>query len=153
MPTLRPRVMTALDAATDPTVTENTYLAKVIRYIPGETVAAYMAAYNALAAAQGVPLQTVLWIVVAVLTILTPFWILYATADPNKPRPIFQAAIAPVSFLFYVSAIPGNPLSLQSWYQPVYGFLLLILGTFLIPILEKVFVRPSAVVVPQPPSS
>jgi len=124
---------------------------KVIRYIPDEIVAAYLAAYNALVAAANIPLQTVLRIVVVVLTILTPIGILYATDDPSKPRPTFQALAATLSFVIWVFAIPGNPFSLLSWYQPVYGFLLLILGTFVIPILERVFVRPSQVVVPAPP--
>ncbi len=141
MPAIRPRAITAVDAAADPSAQESGYLAKVVRYIPGEIVAAYLAAYNALATATGVPLQTVLWIVVAALTILAPIWILYATADPNKPRPVFQAAAATLGFVFWVFAIPGNPFSFLSWYQPVYGFLLLILGTFMMPILEKVFVK------------
>ena len=141
MQTIRPRAITAADAAVDPSAHESSYLAKVIRLIPAEIVAAYLAAYNALASAAGIPLQTVLWIVVAVLTILTPVWILYATTDPNKPRPTFQAGAATLSFMIWIFAIPESPLSTLPWYRPVYGFLLLILGTFLMPILEKVFVK------------
>jgi FtsH-binding integral membrane protein len=134
MQTLRSRVITAADAKADPKAEESSYLAKVVRYIPGEIVAAYLVAYNALAAAPNVPLETILWIVVGVLTLVTPFWILFATADPAKPRPYYQAVAAMVSFVIWAFAM-------QSWYQPVYGFLMLILGTFLMPILEKVFVR------------
>ncbi len=143
MPTLRPRAITARDAAADPSTPESGYLAKVVRYIPGEIVAAYLAAYNAVATASGVPTQTVLWIIAIVLTVLTPVWILYATADPTKPRPVFQAVAATLGFIFWVFAIPGNPFSFMAWYQPVYGFLVLILGTFLMPLLEKVFVKPA----------
>jgi len=138
---IRPRAITAADAAVDPSEQESSYLAKVIHLIPAEIVAAYLAAYNALAGAANIPLQTVLWIIVAVLTILTPVWILYATADPNKPHPIFQAGAATLSFLIWIFAIPESPFSILPWYRPVYGFLLLILGTFLMPILEKVFVK------------
>jgi hypothetical protein len=144
MQTLRSRVITAADARADPTAQESSYLAKVVRYIPGEVVAAYLVAYNALAAAPKVPLETVLWIVVAVLTVITFFWIMYATADPNKPKPYFQAIAAMISFVIWVFALPSSPFAMQSWYQPVYGFLMLLLGTFLMPILEKVFVRPSS---------
>jgi hypothetical protein len=137
-------VITAADVKADPTVEESSYLAKVVRYIPGEIVAAYLVAYNALAAAPGVPLETVLWIVVGVLTVVTPFWILYAAADPAKPRPVFQAVAAMLSFVIWVFALPQSPFAMQAWYQPVYGFLMLLLGTFLMPILEKAFVRRSA---------
>jgi hypothetical protein len=149
-------VITAADAAADPTATEDSYLAKVVRYIPGEVVAAYLAAYNALkaaapaasAAAQtppppGIPFEKVLWGVVVVLGVLTPFWILYATNDPAKPRPTFQAAAATFAFLVWVFAIPEGPFSSLSWYNPVYGLLGLILSTFLIPLAEKIFVKPS----------
>jgi hypothetical protein len=141
MPTLRPRAITAADVRADPSAEESSYLAKVVRYIPGEIVAAYLVAYNALASAPKVPLGTVLWIVVGVLTVVTPFWILYATADPNKPRPVFQAIAAMLSFVIWVFALPASPFAMQAWYQPVYGFLMLILGTFLMPILEKAFVK------------
>ena len=148
MPAIRPRAINAADAASDPSAQENSYLAKVVRYIPGEIVAAYLAAYNALVTASNIPLQTVLWIVVGVLIVLTPIWILYATSDSDKPRPTFQAVAATLSFVIWVFAIPGNPFSAFSWYRPVYGFLLLILGTFIMPILEKVFVKPINVMRP-----
>lgn len=144
MLTLRPRAITAADAQADPTAQQSSYLAKVVRYIPGEIVAAYLVAYNALAAASKVPLETILWIVVAVLTVVTPFWIMYATADPMKPKPYFQAVAATISFIIWIFALPASPFAMQSWYQPVYGFLMLILGTFLMPILEKVFVKSGA---------
>jgi len=148
VPTLRSRVITAADVQADPTAQEGSYLSKVVRYIPGEVVAAYLVAYNALAAAPKVPLETILWIVVGVLTLVTPFWILFATADPNKPRPYYQAVAAMISFVIWVFALPASPFAMQSWYQPVYGFLMLLLGTFLMPILEKVFVKPSSPALP-----
>jgi hypothetical protein len=134
---IRPRVMTASDAAMDPSVQEDSYLAKVVRYIPGEIVAAYLAAYNALKQAANIDLQTLLWIVSGVLLFITPFWILFATRDPNKPRPYVQAVGAMFGFAIWVFAMPDGPFSFQTWYRPVYGSLVLILGTFLMPLLEK----------------
>ena len=140
--TLRSRVTTAVDAAKDPSAKEDSYLAKVVRYIPGEIVAAYLATYNALKAAAGIPFTAVLWGVVAVLGVLTPFWIIYATSDPAKPRPTFQACAATFAFIVWVFAIPEGPFSDLSWYNSVYGFLALMLSTFLIPLVEKIVVKP-----------
>jgi hypothetical protein len=140
--TLRSRVTTAADVKADPTTKEDSYLAKVVRYIPGEIVAAYLAAYNALKAAEGgIPFGTVLWIVAIALGVVTPFWTLYAANDPGKPRPYFQAGAATVGFAVWVFAIPQGPFSSIGWYNPVYGFLVLIFSTLVIPIVEKVVVR------------
>lgn len=139
--TLRSRVTTAADVKADPTAKEDSYLAKVVRYIPGEIVAAYLGAYNALRAAVGIPFTGLLWGVVAVLGVLTPLWILYAANDPGKPRPIFQAIAATFAFVVWVFAIPQGPFSGLSWYNSVYGSLALILSTLLIPLVEKIAVK------------
>ncbi|MGQ9626202.1 MAG: hypothetical protein ACUVV0_04770 [Anaerolineae bacterium] len=140
MEPLRPRVYTALDAARDPTTKEDNYLAKVVKYIPGEIVAAYVAASGALTTAKdAVPLETVLWIVTGVLLVLTPLWILIATAEPGKPRPVFQAVAATIAFICWVFAL-GGPFAFQPWYVPVYGTLVLIFSTLVIPLAEKAFV-------------
>ena len=140
--TLRSRVTTAADAKADPTTPEDSYLAKVVRYIPGEIVAAYLAAYNALKAAEnGIPFDTVLWIVAIALGVVTPFWILYAAYIPGKSRPYFQAGAATAAFAVWVFAIPQGPFSSIGWYNPVYGFLVLIFATLIIPLVEKVVVK------------
>jgi len=137
----RPRVYTARDAAVDPTKKEDSYLAKVVKYIPGEIVAAYVAASGALESAQnGVKLETALWVVMAVLLVLTPIWILIATAEPNKPRPVFQAVAGAVAFASWVFAL-GGPFKFYQWYVSVYGTLVLILVTLVMPIAEKLFVK------------
>jgi hypothetical protein len=48
---IRPRVYTARDAACDAATSEDSYLTKVVKYIPAEIVAAYVAAARALARA------------------------------------------------------------------------------------------------------
>ncbi|MFX0199207.1 MAG: hypothetical protein ACFFCW_24050 [Candidatus Hodarchaeota archaeon] len=141
MGTLRPRVYTARDAAIDSETKEDGYLAKVVKYIPGEITAAYVAATGALETAKAtVPLETMLWVVAAVLFVLTPIWILVATAEPNKPRPVFHAVAAPIAFACWVFAL-GGPFAFQRWYVPVYGTLVLILATFVVPIAERAFVK------------
>lgn len=134
---LRPRVRTARDAACDASVGEDAYLTKVVKYIPAEVVAAYVAASRALQGAEGeIPLETLLWAVTIVLAALTPLWILFAAADPGKPRPDFQAGAATAAFVCWVFAL-GGPFELQPWYRPVYGTLVLILATLVMPLIEK----------------
>lgn len=140
--TLRPRVISAAEAAADPGATEDSYLAKLIKYIPGEIVAAYIAAYDALTGVSDVPIQTAQWVVAAVLTVLTPFWVLYAAGAPGKTRPVFQAMAATLAFVIWMFAMPAGPFSHFPWYRSVYGFLALLLATLLFPLAEKVVARP-----------
>ena len=140
---LRPRVVTAQDAAADPSVSEDSFFAKVVKYIPAEIVAGYVAAEGALEQAQdSVPLESLLWIVSGVLLVLTPIWTYFATQQPGKPGPVFQAVVAPIAFAAWVFAL-GGPFAFRAWYQPVYGTLIIILVTIAIPLAEKIFVRPA----------
>jgi hypothetical protein len=137
---LRPRVYTARDAACDAGTSEDAYLTKLVKYIPAEIVAAYIAASRALESARGeVPLETVLWAVAGVLLVLTPLWMLFAASEPGKPRPAFQALAATLAFASWVFAL-GGPFEFQTWYRPAYGSLVLILVTLVIPLAEKAFV-------------
>lgn len=138
---LRPRVFTARDVAGDPSVQQDSYLAKVVKYIPGEIVAAFVATEGILSSAD-VPKEAVMWIVVGLLVVLTPVWTLVATNAPGKPKPIFQAVAATFAFVVWVFAL-GGPFVFQPWYNPAYGSLALIFATLIIPLAENIFVRPS----------
>ncbi|MFZ1947683.1 MAG: hypothetical protein WAW06_09055 [bacterium] len=140
----RPRVYTAADAACDAGTSEDSYLTKVVKYIPAEIVAAYVAAARALEGAGGqVDLETALWVVATVLLALTPLWIIFAASEPGKPRPAFQAAAAAFAFACWVFAL-GGPFEFLAWYRPVYGTLILIFATLALPVVEKALVRPPA---------
>jgi hypothetical protein len=142
---LRPRVYTSKDAALDPTTKEDTYFGKLVKYIPAEVVAAYVAAAGAVKTAGAeAPSATLLWLVAAGLLVVTPIWVLAAATEPGKPRPAFQAGAAAVAFACWVFAL-GGPFEFQIWYKPVYGTVVLVFATLIIPLAEKVLVRaPSA---------
>jgi hypothetical protein len=141
--TIRSRVTTSADvnavnAVTPGAISEDSYLAKLVRYIPGEIVGAYLALFNAAKAADQL---VVLGWIVGILLVLTPLWILSATRDSQKPIPYFQAFAAMFAFLVWLFAIPETPFSTLPGFNPFYGFVALVLSTMLIPIVEKVFVK------------
>ncbi len=138
--TLRPRIVTAKDAKADPNVLEDPYFAKVTRYIPSEIVAAYVAASGIVLGSTGVSKLTWLWIVIAVLGVLTPVWLYFATKVEGKPPAVFQIVTGTVAYLVWVFALSGGVL-FPAWYNPVYGGLLLILFTLVVPLIEKVVVK------------
>jgi hypothetical protein len=138
--TLRSRVTTIADARAVSGTNEDPYLAKLLRYIPGEIVAAYLALFNAAKAAfDPAALSNILLWVIGILVVLTPLWILIATRDPQKPTPYFQAVAATVAFLVWLFAIPETPFS--QLIDPFYGFLALVISTLVMPIIEKIFVK------------
>ena len=145
MPTLRPRVITAADARHSLTAgqaqpAEDPYVAKVVKYIPAEVVAAYQAGAGIILDSQAASKTNVLWAWVAFLFILCPFWMAFATRERGQPIAWFQTLIAPVAFLVWVFAL-GGPFEQAAWYEPLYGSLALIAMTLVVPILEKVLVR------------
>ncbi len=119
----------------------NGYLSRVITYIPGDIVAAYVAAAGALEQARDtVPIELMLWLVAATLLVLTPLWILI-TARPDNGQPaLFQAIAGTVAFACWVFAL-GGPFAYQPWYQPVYGTLALTFTTLVIPLAETAVVK------------
>lgn len=135
--TLRPRVVTAKDARADPNVLEDPYLAKVSRYIPSEIVAAYIAASGIVLGSIGISKLTWLWIVIAVLGILTPIWLYFATKVEGKPPAVFQIITGTIAYLVWVFALSGGDL-FPGWYNSVYGGLLLILFTLVVPLIERI---------------
>lgn len=124
--------------------TDTSYFEKLIRYIPGELVAAYLALDGVLKE-PFIDHQLVLyWIVFLALLILTPLYVIYR---PNKVALAdhslrFHAAAATVAFVVWVFAL-GGPF-VVTWpglYRPVYGSILLVVTTLTIPVIEKIAVK------------
>lgn len=118
----------------------NSYLSKVVSYIPGEIVAAYVAATGALEQAKdSVPVEILLWVVAGVLLLLTPVWILATARDQHQRYPVFSATAGTLAFACWVFAL-GGPFAYRPWYQPVYGTLALSFVTLIIPLAESMVV-------------
>ena len=86
---------------------------------------------GAVASAGGVAATTIRWELLAIFLILTPLYL----CRVQKVMKISQLIISTVSFAVWVFAL-GGPFSLCSWYDPVYGAVLLPVFTLTVAIAE-----------------
>lgn len=145
MRTLRPRVITAADARAaagrGPSgPQEDSYLAKLVAYIPAESIATYQAIVNIIP--QEKQAQAVPWVGVVILA-LTPFWMFFATKTEEEGPQWFQTTVSPFAFIVWLIALNSpfvlyfTGITLENWHCSI----ALIAATVLIPLLEKLFVK------------
>ena len=123
-------------------VANNDYLTKLVNYIPVPVVAAFLA-IDALikATTTGISIYFY-WLIVVILAAGAAWYIWNDTTKPPSPNApsyppsITQTGIAVVSFVIWVYAI-GGPFAYYSWYQSIYGAILVILWVFIIPIVVQ----------------
>jgi len=109
------------------------YQDRLLKYIPSDINAAWLAFTGIVKSATTIPQNTVLWILFVTLLVLTPIWIWIGTQDPEKPVAKTQVVVSTVAFFVWVFAL-GEPFatSFKDFYQPVYGSILLILYTLIV---------------------
>lgn len=107
------------------------YQDRLLKYIPADVNAAWLALTGIVKSATTIPQSTVLWILFAILLILTPIWTWKETSQPNKPPAKTQIVVSTGAFLVWAIAL-GEPFNRLSFYQPVYGSILLILYTLIV---------------------
>ena len=124
---------------------DESYFEKLLKYIPGDIVAGWVA-LNGIIVGEAGNSPTLQWIVFAALLVLSPLYMCYMKTQPpgltlSKTFPCLVAAFA---FAVWVFAL-GGPFSAQwpALYKPVYGSIVLILTTLIIPVLEKMFYNSS----------
>jgi hypothetical protein len=120
---------------------DESYFEKLLRYIPADIVAGYVT-LNGIIVGEAGNSPILQWIVFGALLCLSPIYMCYMKTQPpgislSKTFPCLVAAFA---FGVWVFAL-GGPFAAQwpALYKPVYGSVLLILTTLIIPVLEKVF--------------
>lgn len=122
------------------------YIEKIIRYIPGPLVTAYMF-LDGVIKTQTLDYQVPLyWVVFFAILILTPMYVLYRPTYivflNEPPSRKFHAFAATGSFLVWVFAL-GGPFEV-TWpdlYQPFFGTIVLVLTTLTIPVFERIAVQ------------
>ena len=107
------------------------YQDRVIKYIPADINAAWLALTGIVKSVTTIPQSSVLWALFGFLLILTPIWIWKQTSEAKKPPAVTQILVSTGAFFVWVFAL-GDPFTSLSFYQPVYGSILLILYTLIV---------------------
>jgi hypothetical protein len=117
----------------------DTYMSRVLKYIPSEIVMAYISidgmlrtCYNPNLWADRQMLLKLLWIISAILTVLTPLWLWRVM----RVRRLSQLFISTISVPVWLFAL-GGPFSLLDWYRPALGAIALPLYTLVLPIISR----------------
>jgi uncharacterized membrane protein YozB (DUF420 family) len=124
------RINTSQFQVTGTSVKSDTYVDRVIKYVPADIVGAWVAVTGMINSAADIPKVTLLWIAFALGMLLTPLWTLKQTTEPKKRPAITQTIISTGAFIIWVFAL-GGPFATLVFYRSVYGSLLLIFYTLI----------------------
>lgn len=129
------RIITSQLEAKGQEVKIDGYFDKLLKYIPTEIVGGWIAITGVIKSASNIPTNMILWILLVIFTVLTAVYILKQTFEPKKPLAIKQTSISTIAFIVWVFAL-GEPFESLSFYNPVYGSVLLILFNLTIPLVN-----------------
>jgi len=110
-----------------PAATADGYFDRILKFIPTEIVAGWIA-LSGLTAELDV---RALWVLFAVIAVLSYFWMIRQTRDEGKPPAVLQSMIAVVSFMVWAFAMKSGPF-LRVDYPAEYGSIALIVYTLII---------------------
>ena len=106
---------------------EDTYKDRLLKYIPTEIVGLYITLSTiALSAGGEIPVLSILWVIFALLFIVTPLFYFWVTKKPSVRMGVIQIIISTIAFAVWVFSLGElGPFGFYSWYHPVYAALLL----------------------------
>ena len=113
----------------------DTYLDRLVKYIPGDIIAAWITAGSLISSSDLTSKELVLWIAFAGGVILTAAWTLRWTTVKDEKAAITQTIVSALSFAVWVFAL-GGPFEYLGWYSPVIGALVLIAYTLIVAIIS-----------------
>jgi hypothetical protein len=103
------------------------YTDRIVKYIPADIVAAWLAVTSAIKSAANPPSVRTLWLIFAVGAIFAALWTWRKASEPGKPAPYIQTAVSTLAFFVWAYATGGV---LPQWpgnlYQPLNATLLLV---------------------------
>jgi hypothetical protein len=111
------------------------YRDRLVKYIPADIVAIYLSLLALIKAANPdkTPIITIEWVIFGIIFVVSVPW-QTRVMKIDKWR---QVAIGTVAFVLWAITL-GDPFatSWSAWYQPLYGSIVLMLFTFLIPLFQ-----------------
>jgi hypothetical protein len=114
------------------TGTQDGYFDRLFKYIPAELVAGYIFVLGIVKQLTNAgEVRVFQWSLFGVFCILTPLYLWRV----QKVLKLQQHIISLLSFMVWVFAL-GGPFALSSWYNPVYGAILLPVFTLIVAIIE-----------------
>ncbi|MGC1306650.1 MAG: hypothetical protein WA885_05430 [Phormidesmis sp.] len=119
-------------------ISRDYYGDRLMKYIPTESVGFWLAVSGMIqSAGDGIPKIGLLWLFFVIGLVFTFLYIRRQTQEPNHLPARTQIAISCGAFVVWVLAAGGPLTQAWSWYEPLYGSLLLITYTaavgFIIP--------------------
>jgi hypothetical protein len=115
-----------LTAAGGNSVPADDYTDRIVKFVPADVVAAWLAAVSAVKSAQAPPSETTMWIAFGVACVVAAVWTWRKTSLPKQPA-INQTILSTLAFMVWAYATGGTP---PLWpghiYNPLWGSLLLI---------------------------
>ena len=121
----------AAAAAGAPSPRLDGYFDRVIKYIPGDVVSAWVLVNSLIEAGPADVNKVVVgWIAFGVGVIVTALWMLTQTGERGQPPAYRQTTLATIAFVVWVMAL-GFPFTTIPHYHQLYGSLLLVLYTLL----------------------
>jgi hypothetical protein len=129
------RIVTRKLLAEGETLTIDSYYDKLLKYIPADVVAAWIVVNALITGASGIATATFLWVAFGIGVILTAVWTWKLTSLPGKTTAWTQILISTGAFIVWVFAL-GGPFVTLSFYKPIYGALLMILYTLVVPLIN-----------------
>lgn len=109
-----------------PSQQPDTYTDRIVKFIPTDVVAGWLAVTSAIKAAAQPPNERILWVIFAFGALCAAAWTWRQTKLPGKP-PYIQVAISTGAFFVWAYATGGG---VPQWpgtiYQPLYATLLLV---------------------------
>jgi hypothetical protein len=130
---------------------DDPYISKVVKYVPTEVIAAYVALSGFIKLLPG-PQQFTWFCVVSVfLFLVTPLYLWVATREPGQKNSLAHPVAGAVAFAAWVFATGGPFEHFQmsadgttGWYHRATGSIVLILVCLSLPLVERLFPQPRA---------
>ena len=106
------------------TVQVDNYFDRLAKYFPTDIILAWVNVLGLIGSSTTTPKNGLLWVMLVSFSLITALWTLKQTHVPGKPRAITQTIISSGAFVVFAFAL-GKPFEVLSFYQPIYGSLLL----------------------------